>query len=209
MSVSVTWPGADVTKMARTLLLVVGSLALLMIVAVGVFLLWPKEKAQKAPEKSTGVTQTESSFPEAHTLPNKDSVVTNTQTGGVGRIELPTTIDGRMVAVRDFTVTASSTAGTTTSTYSIVGSSGGGATSTAYTITYSKTDTLFTIFLLREPLGASRAEASEAFLEKLGITIDDACLLPVAVYTAPEMIGPYAGKNLGLAFCTGALTLPI
>lgn len=72
----------------------------------------------------------------------------------------------------------------------------------AYDVSYSAYDSSFAISLLQTPVMSSRAAASTAFLQSLGISEQDACKLKVTV-EAPVSIDPQnAGIDLGLSFCS-------
>lgn len=71
----------------------------------------------------------------------------------------------------------------------------------AYVISYYAPDSSFNILIEQMPFATVRAEAESAFLQKLGISEQDACKLKVQV-GAPIGVDPsHAGQNLGLSFC--------
>jgi len=84
----------------------------------------------------------------------------------------------------------------------------GGSDEDAYHIVYFSEDTSFLISLLAEPLGANRLDAEDELRAKLGLTNDQLCQLPVEVATSIYVNESYAGQNLGLSFCPGAVVLP-
>ena len=69
-------------------------------------------------------------------------------------------------------------------------------------------DSSITIALFAEPLGPVR-QAAEASLRR-HLPLPDAILCDLTVMVeVPDTIAPrYAGQNLGLSFCPGAVTLP-
>ncbi len=71
----------------------------------------------------------------------------------------------------------------------------------AYDISYYTGDSSF-IISLKQPLTMpTRAAASEAFIQVLGISEQDACKLKV-ILGVPISVDPhYAGRDLGLSFC--------
>ena len=76
-----------------------------------------------------------------------------------------------------------------------------------YGITYGS-DSTFIIALLASPLSESRAAAEVAFKEFVPLPDSVLCALSVTVQVADTIDTQYAGKNVGLSFCPGALPLP-
>lgn len=84
-----------------------------------------------------------------------------------------------------------------------------------YTITYypeDKTQGLapyVLVSLLAEPLGEVRRDAENELRLILNISDADICALPdIQVWTSRSVNEFFAGKDLGLSFCPGAVTLP-
>lgn len=77
--------------------------------------------------------------------------------------------------------------------------------SPSYNIAYSVPDSSFSIALLSEPLAAARTAAEAAFLNVLGIDQTNACRLTVYEEVPSALSATYAGENLGLSFCPGAI----
>lgn len=59
----------------------------------------------------------------------------------------------------------------------------------------------FHILLFLFPLADTRVRAQQYFLQKLGVTEQEACMLQVVVAVTPDVSESLAGKNLGLSFC--------
>ena len=70
-----------------------------------------------------------------------------------------------------------------------------------YKIAYIPVDKSFLISILDNPFEDVKKEAEKAFLQKLGITQEDACLLNVNIATNIRINPSYAGKNYKLSFC--------
>lgn len=77
-----------------------------------------------------------------------------------------------------------------------------------FQITYHAPDETFTLSLMAEPLGKARREAEMAFLAMLGLSETRACALRVIVAVPWDLSERYAGQNLGMSFCRGAIALP-
>ncbi len=76
-----------------------------------------------------------------------------------------------------------------------------------YTIDYSKTEQRFLINLYEYPLLETRVKASQALINKLNITDEDACKLNVDVTVNSSVNRRLAGQNLGLSFCPDRIDL--
>ncbi len=77
-----------------------------------------------------------------------------------------------------------------------------------YGIVYGNDGTL-TIGLFAEPLSATRLLAETKLRELMeGVPDDILCLLPVSVGVPDTMDSSFVGRELGLSFCPGAVTLP-
>src|SRR4030042_1347158 len=68
-------------------------------------------------------------------------------------------------------------------------------------IAYIPVDKSFLISILDNPFEDVKKEAEKAFLQKLGITQEDACLMNVNIATNIRINPSYAGKNYKLSFC--------
>jgi hypothetical protein len=64
------------------------------------------------------------------------------------------------------------------------------------------------ISLLTEPIGTVRLTAESALRAKLGLSDSQLCKLIIDVGTTADVNSTYAGRNLGLSFCPGSVTLP-
>jgi hypothetical protein len=63
------------------------------------------------------------------------------------------------------------------------------------------------ILLTREPLALSRSLAEQQLKDRLGLSEDAMCELEVLVQTNRFVNLNYAGRNLGLSFCSGSVAL--
>ena len=70
-----------------------------------------------------------------------------------------------------------------------------------FKIAYIPVDKSFLISILDNPFEDVKKEAEKAFLQKLGITPEEACLLNVNIATNIRINPSYAGKNYKLSFC--------
>ncbi|OGM09778.1 hypothetical protein A2W13_01190 [Candidatus Woesebacteria bacterium RBG_16_36_11] len=70
-----------------------------------------------------------------------------------------------------------------------------------FKIAYIPVDKSFLISILDNPFEDVKKEAEKAFLQKLGITQEEACLLNVNIATNIRINPSYAGKNYKLSFC--------
>lgn len=179
-----------------------GPLIVLVLIGIAVgawfFLRGPSPVNQTAP-----VTQT-TTLPVAGSVP-----VTTTASGNPissqPMISLPTTVDNLFVSARDFTLDpAVSIDPNDPAVLDLTGT----ASSSPFSITYRKTDGLFTMLLRAEPLGAVRAEASQKLLDLLQVSKQEACNLIVDVRIASTTNSLYEGKYIGLPFCEWSIPLP-
>jgi hypothetical protein len=77
-----------------------------------------------------------------------------------------------------------------------------------YRISYHVAGQSFLVALLQEPLRAARTKAEADLLARLGISALEACRLRLLVVTPAEVSAVYAGKNIGLTGCPGAVDIP-
>ena len=66
----------------------------------------------------------------------------------------------------------------------------------------------FIISLLNPDLQKARNEAEKAFLETLGISKEQACLLKISLGVTADISEKAAGQNYGLSFCPNGRPLP-
>lgn len=78
----------------------------------------------------------------------------------------------------------------------------------SYGILYYPNDSGFLISLLTEPLGEARRAAEQELRSKLQLTNAQLCKLKAQVFTSNGVSEVYAGQDLGLSFCPGAVQLP-
>lgn len=77
-----------------------------------------------------------------------------------------------------------------------------------FRIVFEKQRQSFDVLLLAEPLGESRAKATQFLAKTLELTPSQVCSLNVSVGTINAVNGFYAGEELGLSGCPGAVQLP-
>jgi hypothetical protein len=82
-----------------------------------------------------------------------------------------------------------------------------GLKGTEYEIFYFKEDGSITVSLLTEPLHTIRLLAEKELLESLGVSEETLCSFDVWVSVPREVSEIYSGRNLGLSFCEGSITL--
>lgn len=70
-----------------------------------------------------------------------------------------------------------------------------------YNLGYTSTDSSFGITILKTPVSEYKPKAEQAFLERLGITPEEACRLTVYVGVPVSIDEAQSGRNLGLEFC--------
>ena len=128
----------------------------------------------------------------------------NTGTGsGTNQIIPIQLTNGSTVKVPDFTKTNQPPVASATSGYQVAGSVNGD-----FQILYFPAQSYFLISLLAEPLGANRKAAEAELRAKLGLPDSQLCKLNIEVNTIGSVNNTYAGENLGLSFCPGAVLLP-
>lgn len=76
-----------------------------------------------------------------------------------------------------------------------------------YGIVYGS-DSTFILGLMATPLGATRLVAEQKLKEFVPLPDDILCGLSVSVRTADTIDARFAGRELGLSFCPGAVPLP-
>lgn len=78
---------------------------------------------------------------------------------------------------------------------------------THFGVIYNETDASLAVSLDEEPLAVTRREAEEYIRSLLGVSDEQLCKLQIFIGTA-DVVNPfYAGKNLGLSFCPGSVSL--
>jgi hypothetical protein len=90
----------------------------------------------------------------------------------------------------------------------IIAGGDGTTIDTKYQIGYYAPDQSYTISLLTLPLKATRIEAEQNFLQTTKLSKEEACKERVMVATPFEISTEYSGKDLGMSFCPGSVTLP-
>lgn len=114
-----------------------------------------------------------------------------------------TLTDGSTVTIPDFSTTEQPEAASETNGFQVAG-----AADSSFQIVYFPQDSGFIVTLNKEPLGEARRAAEDALRARLGLSNEDLCKLRADVGTTYSVSSAYAGKNLGLSFCPGAVTLP-
>jgi hypothetical protein len=128
-------------------------------------------------------------------------------TGTVANTVKIQTRAGDMLSVPDFTTGHPSDKESNGTYYDVTQDSSGNELNPDFSIVYG-TDSSVSIGLLAEPLSQARLHA-EAMLRKL-IPLTDAqlCALDVSVMVPASVSDVYAGTDVGLSFCPGAVKLP-
>jgi hypothetical protein len=128
----------------------------------------------------------------------------NTSTGYTNSSTLVVTLkNGSNVTVPDFTKQNQPSTANAESGYQVAGSNTGD-----YQILYFPQNSGFLVSLFVEPLGSTRLEAEAALRKQLGLTDTQLCALTIEVRTTVDVNQTYAGRDLGLSFCPGAVPLP-
>ncbi len=140
--------------------------------------------------------------PEAIPVNNPFTFATGTPVA-VGETVSLTLKDGTSAAVQPFIVSGQPEWASDTNGYQVTTDE-----ETTYSILYYPNTTGFLVSLLAEPLGASRLAAEKELKAKLGLSTTQICELQVQVFTSISVNETYAGQDLGLSFCPGAVKLP-
>lgn len=111
--------------------------------------------------------------------------------------------DGSTADVPDFTKDTQPEGASAENGYQV-----GGNDDDVFQILYYPNDAGFLISLLAEPIGENRLKAEAALRGKLQLPDAELCKLRVEVATSIHVNEAYAGQNLGLSFCAGAVRLP-
>lgn len=114
-----------------------------------------------------------------------------------------TLTDGTTADVPDFTKEVQPEGASAENGYQV-----GGSDDAPFQILYYPNDAGFLISLLAEPLGENRLKAEAALRGKLQLPDAELCKLNAQVATSIYVNETYAGQNLGLSFCSGAVRLP-
>jgi len=171
--------------------LLIGAL-IVIIGGLAVFLLYPSSNHQPAsgssgavfPGSGSGTGSTASSTPSAATLSLAAS-------------------DGGTVSSRDFLSDAD--VSSPASGYYYLGFHAG---TDPYQIIFQSSSRIFTIELLKEPIGATRSQAEQYLAAKLGLSQSDLCRLDYTLSVPQTVNSTYASRNLLFSFCPGAVSLP-
>lgn len=77
-----------------------------------------------------------------------------------------------------------------------------------YTIQFFAADQSFNITLLNKDIWTAREKAEADFLQRLGLTQEEACKLAVNLAVPASVNATAFGGNYGLSFCPGSYPLP-
>lgn len=117
--------------------------------------------------------------------------------------------NGSAVVVHDFTKDPQTKADPNNAgQYYLTGDTDVVAGVTPYSIFFVEANQSFNITLLKEPIKDIRIQAETELMQRLNITEAQACSLNYYVSVPAQVSEFYAGKNLGLSFCPGAVVLP-
>lgn len=111
--------------------------------------------------------------------------------------------DGSVAAVPDFRGDAQPEGAGPEAGYQAAGSAEGD-----YQVLYFPDDSYFLVSIFAEPIGANRLRAEGELRSRLKLPDETLCKLNADVFVTAEANETYAGMNLGLSFCPGAVSLP-
>lgn len=169
----------------------VGAGILLVLLAIGILVgayLFLQVKVPTEPTTSSPIN------------PFSSLVSTTTTSGGVTTLEL---VDGTHVTIPDFSKTEQPEGASEENGYQVSGDA-----ESSFQILYFPRDSGFIVALNAEPLGETRLAAERALREALRLSDNELCKMRADVGTDYSVSRTYAGKNLGLSFCPGAVVLP-
>lgn len=129
-----------------------------------------------------------------------------TATTSTKQITLRTT-SGTTISVPDFTANHQVIQENNGSYYYLTQDAQGNSQATDYSIVYG-TDSSLSIGLLAEPLSQARLHAEAALRKLIPVSNSELCALSFTVMVPQNVNDQYAGQNLGLSFCPGAVQLP-
>jgi hypothetical protein len=141
-------------------------------------------------------------------MENKEAKPTQAPTPReAGATILLTLTDGRTVSVPDFTYNRPQIDAEEVTYVLLTQTPEGVEEDARYGIVFG-TDSTFTIGLFSEPLGENRTIAEAKLIELLGLPQNALCKLDISIGVPDTIEGPYKGKNLGVSFCPGSVSLP-
>lgn len=111
--------------------------------------------------------------------------------------------DGKTVTVANFVPANQSEGADALNGYQVTEESGQG-----YSILFYPDSSGFLISLTEEPLGETRRAAQNFLKSKTNLSESELCRVNAQVFTSIDVSETYAGMDLGLSFCDGAVTLP-
>jgi len=77
----------------------------------------------------------------------------------------------------------------------------------SFGVIFNETNGSFAIGLEKEPIAQARRDAEAYMKRTLGVSEEDMCLLNIFVGVPFRVNEFYSGKNLGLSFCPGSVSL--
>lgn len=175
----------------------IGSLVIIA-VGIGAYFLVPPSNSPNPSSGNQGTGSTASFGSSTGTASSTNPG--NSSSGNVLELQLR---DGSQIAIPDFTKENQPPTANAESGYQVAGSN-----TSDFQILFYPQNSGILISLLAEPLGAVRLAAEDALRAKLGLSDSQLCRLTVDVMTPGDVNFTYAGRNLGLSFCPGAVTLP-
>ncbi len=116
--------------------------------------------------------------------------------------------DGTEVSVPDFTKSNQPEWAGESAGYQVAGDADAN-----FLITYIPADQFgaqaqFLVSLAAEPLGEVRRQAEQALIDRLGVSKEELCKLDAPVWVDDSVNATYAGRDLKLPSCPGAVILP-
>jgi hypothetical protein len=173
----------------KKIIIVIVAIAVVILIAFGVFYLIQKNAANNTPASPTGILPpiSTSTLTSSTTLvfPTSTTITLGTSQGSVAVKNFYQSAD--YITQDQQTVAVKQT--------------------TDYVIAYNVSDSSFAIALLSTPLETARQAAEGAFLSQLGISQQDACKLTVYEGAPASISDQYIGEEFPLSFCGGPPTL--
>ena len=146
-------------------------------------------------------------FPKTDGTDIKKNVITawdGNNEEGVVKISLE---NGGMIRARDFLQDEDTFELSDDGIYSFSSSQKQGKIGDSYNIYYDDLDGSIIVSLRSVPLSTSRFLAEISLKQDTGLSEDDLCTANILVNTPLEVSPGYSGRNLGLSFCPGSVSL--
>ena len=145
--------------------------------------------------------------PEPGTQPGGSGLPVATSTGTTGPTIMLETNTGSSIPVPDFTKNKPSYNLPSGTYYQITNNQEREGRNAKFDVTYG-TDSSIAVTLLKEPLSSSRLAAEATLRDLLQLPDATMCTLKIDLGVPYSINQFYSGQNLGLSFCSDAVTLP-